>query len=332
VRVAVIIVNYNSGALLQICLDGLASQTFRCFDVIVVDNGSTDGSVDSLERVAANVRIIQAGENLGFARANNLAAGETNAEWLALLNPDALPAPDWLERLLEATARHPAAASFGSTQIDGSDHSVLDGAGDAYHVIGANWRSLLGRSVNKLPPEGETFAACAAAALYRRAEFIAQGGFDERFFCYIEDVDLGFRLRLAGYRCVQVPSAVVLHKGSAITGRGSAFVEYHTTRNAIWTYVKNMPLLLLLLGLPFHLLFRMAFLARAVGRGTHRECLRGLRDAIAGLGPIVTSRRGLQASRTASIGDIARALTWSPIKLLSRSSDIRPRRIAAPGS
>src|SRR6185295_11328147 len=105
--VAVIIVNYNSGPLLQICLDGLANQTLRVFDVIVVDNGSADGSVDSLERLASNVRIIRAGENLGFARANNLAAGETGAEWLAMLNPDASPAPDWLERLLEATVRYP---------------------------------------------------------------------------------------------------------------------------------------------------------------------------------------------------------------------------------
>jgi len=323
VKVAVIIVNYNSGPLLQICLDGLASQTCREFEVIVVDNGSNDHSIKSLERVEPNVRTIMAGENLGFARANNLAARATNAEFLALLNPDAWPAPIWLERLLDAAERHPQAASFGSTQIDASNQSVLDGAGDAYHMIGLNWRGNIGKPVTTLPPEGETFAACAAAALYRRAEYIALGGFDERYFCYIEDVDLGFRLRLAGYRCVQVTGAVVLHQGSGIAGRRSAFVEYHSTRNAIWTYIKNMPLPLLLPGLPFHVLLRMAYLVRAIHRGTHRECLRALRDAICGMGAILASRSGLRASRVTSLGEIARALTWSPVKAFNRSCDIR---------
>jgi len=324
VKVAVIIVNYNSGPLLQTCLDGLANQTYRDeFEVIVVDNGSQDRSMESLERVASNVRTIMAGENLGFARANNLAARATDAEYLALLNPDAWPSPEWLEKLVDAEQRHPKAASFGSTQIDASNQSVLDGAGDAYHVMGLSWRGQIGRPVTTLPPEGETFAACAAAALYRRAEFMALGGFDERYFCYIEDVDLGFRLRLAGYRCMQVADAVVLHHGSSVAGRRSAFVEYHSTRNAIWTYMKNMPLPLLLPGIPFHVLLRMAYLVRAIHRGTHRECLRALRDAVCGIGAILASRNALRASRVASLGEIARALTWSPMKALSRSCDIR---------
>ena len=154
---------------------------------------------------------------------------------------------------MDATTRHPDAVMFGSTQIDAADIRRLDGAGDVYHASGLVWRGHHGAPVGSLPPEGEVFAPCAAAALYRRDLFLEAGGFDEGFFCYCEDVDLGFRLRLLGHKCIQVAGARVHHVGSAITGRRSTFATYHSTRNRIWMFVKNMPMALLVPLLPLHI-------------------------------------------------------------------------------
>ena len=196
--IAVIIVNFNSGTLLGECLRHLRAQTRRPERVIVVDNASSDGSADRLESEYPEVECVRSDRNLGFAAANNLAARRAGeVEWLALLNPDAFPQPDWLERLLAATRVHLECASFGSRLVDASDSDRLDGTGDVYHVSGLAWRRDHGRlTATDASVSGEIFAPCAAAALYRRDAFLEAGGFDEDFFCYFEDVDLGFRLRL----------------------------------------------------------------------------------------------------------------------------------------
>jgi GT2 family glycosyltransferase len=146
------------------------------------------------------IRLIEAGGNIGFAAGNNLAAGQARGQWLALLNPDAFPDRGWLTALVAAARQHPEAASFGSWQrLDGRP-GLLDGVGDVYHISGVAWRDGHGKVCgDRYEPDCEIFSACAAAALYRRQAFLEVGGFDEDFFCYFEDVDLGFRLRLAGY-------------------------------------------------------------------------------------------------------------------------------------
>lgn len=323
--VTVVIVNYNSGARLAQCLAHLKAQTFGSFETIVVDNASADRSADAA-RGDETITLIDAGANLGFAAANNLAAKSARGEWLAFLNPDAYAAPDWLEELIAAAARWPAADAFGSTQIEALDPSRLDGAGDVFHAFGVPWRGHVGWPVDALPPEGECFAPCAAAALYRKSAFDRLGGFDERFFCYGEDVDLGFRLRLTGGMAVQAPRAVVRHEGSGITGRRSDFTVYHGHRNRVWTYVLNMPLPLLVLTLPFHLVVNVCVLAGFLFSGDARAYLRAMRNAAKGMNVIWPDRRARQRARTASLGDVARALTWSPVKLLRKQADIRPRR------
>ncbi|QQP90269.1 glycosyltransferase family 2 protein [Skermanella sp. TT6] len=335
--VCVIVVNHNGGALLSRCIDSLAAQTVLPRDVVVVDNLSTDGSAAFLETLsgplAGRVRLIAPGANLGFAAANNLAAGLTREPWIALLNPDAFPEPRWLEALADATVRHPDVAMFGSTQIDAESPGRLDGAGDVYHASGLVWRGHHGAPVSELPPEGEVFAPCAAAALYRRDAFLAAGGFDEGFFCYCEDVDLGFRLRLAGERCVQVASARVLHVGSAITGRRSGFATYHGTRNRVWMFVKNMPAPLLIGLLPVHLAVNGLMLARGAVLGQGGPMLRGLRDAVRHIGPVLAERRAIQARRRLSAAGVARAVDWSVTGLLARRArplDGPSRRAAGP--
>jgi GT2 family glycosyltransferase len=274
-------------------------------------------------------RILAAGRNLGFAAANNLAAAATEAPWIALLNPDAIPAPDWLAALMAARAAHPDIVMFGSTQIQLADETRWDGLGDVYHASGILWRGGFDQRIAGPAPGGEVFGPCAAAALYRRDLFLDAGGFDERFFCYAEDVDLAFRLRLRGYRALQVADAVVRHAGSASTGRGSDFSLFHGWRNRSWVFVKNMPGPLFWPLLPLHLAALASLLLLGLRPGARERaapCGRGLVAAVAGLGPIWRSRREIQRHRRASLGAIVRALSWSPSDLFGRRPVLRPIR------
>ncbi len=322
-RVRVIVVNYNAGPHLARCLTALAGQTIADFEVIVVDNASTDDSLVDAVPDDPRFRVIRQSENTGFAAGNNIGARDCTGEWFATLNPDAFAATDWLERLLAAAARHPDAAMFGSTQVDAADPDRLDGSGDAFFVAGFAWRGNYGRAARDLPAEGTVFSPCAAAALYRRTAFEAADGFDESFFCYYEDVDLAFRLRLAGEYCVQVPDAVVEHVGAATSGKRSEFVRYHSARNRLWLFVKNMPGGLFWVLLPAHVMLQGALLAWAVVRGHGGPTWRGLRDSLRGIESVLSNRRQIQARRRARTRDIAAALTWSPLKLLRRGHDVR---------
>jgi GT2 family glycosyltransferase len=294
--VAVIIVNWNSGALLGRCLAALDAQTARPAEIVVVDNASADGSEQAAVR--PGVRLIRSPENTGFAAANNLALATTRASWVALLNPDAFPESTWLERLAEAASRNEGYSFFATRLICADAPERVDGAGDVYAVNGLAWRRHHGGLAASTGLSGEeVFAPCGAAALYRRDALLEVEGFDERFFCYFEDVDLAFRLRLLGHRCLYVPEAVVHHVGSAMTGRRSAFSVYHGHRNLVWTYVKNMPWPLFLAYLPQHLLLNVATMVWFTLRGQGRVILAAKRDALLGLPRVWRQRRGIQARR-----------------------------------
>lgn len=324
--VTVIIVNHDSGACLARCLRALADQTWREFEAIVIDNGSRDDSfVSARAALAADARFEfdVAGANLGFAAANNRAAHRARGAWLALLNPDAFAAPDWLATLLDATHRHPQATLFGSTQIDARDPDRLDGCGDVYSLYGDYWRGGQGAPTATLPPEGEVFSPCAAAALYRRDQFLVLGGFDERFFCIGEDVDYGYRARLTGARAIQVRAAVVHHIGSASMGRRTDFTLYHATRNMVWVLVKNTPLALLPWLVPAYGVLTLLRLAAGCIRGGAWVRLRALGDALRALGPMLAERRRVQALRAVSTWQLLRAMTWSLPRLVARAPDVR---------
>src|SRR5262245_46201245 len=286
---SVVIVAYNSGEFLQQCLDALAVQTMAEFEAIIVDNASTDGSLEKLRLPDRRFRLVPAGANLGFAAGSNVGIRMSCAPWIATLNPDAMPAPGWLAALRRATERHPHVAMFGSTQIDARNSTRLDGCGDAYSFLGMSWRGRYGHPVETVPPEGEAFAPCAAAALYRRDIFEQVGAFDEAFFCYCEDVDLAFRIRLQGGTCVQVPDAVVYHVGSAIAGPESHFTLYHSARNRVWLMTKNLPLALFVPLLPVHLAYVALTLWRHRRDRSHyfSATLAGLRAAFSGIGPVL---------------------------------------------
>lgn len=307
--VRVVIVNFNGGDLIQAALDGLAAQSLRDFEAVIVDNASTDGSLARLKLPDGRFRVIQAGANLGFAAGSNLGARDAQTPWLAMLNPDAVPEPDWLANLQAATQRHPQVALFGSTQLMAHAPDLLDGAGDNYSVFGLAWRGGYGKPAAQVGADMEVFSLCAAAALYRRDVFAAAGGFAESFFCYLEDVDLCFRLRLHGHRAIQVADARVRHAGSAIAGAGGAFAQYHSTRNGLWLLARCMPWALLALALPLYLASQTWLMWRA---GHWRARTTGLRDGLRALPAQWRERRRLHSQRRLTTRRLAGMLAWNP--------------------
>jgi N-acetylglucosaminyl-diphospho-decaprenol L-rhamnosyltransferase len=312
--VRVVIVNFNGGDFLQAAVEGLANQVMDDFEAVIVDNASTDGSLERLVLPDGRFRVIQAGSNTGFAAGSNLGARDASALWLAMLNPDAVPNPQWLARLRAATERYPDVALFGSTQLMANAPTLLDGAGDNYSVFGLAWRGGYGTPAARVSGDMEVFSLCAAAALYRRDVFSAAGGFAEAFFCYLEDVDLCFRLRLQGHRAIQVADARVAHVGSALTGAASAFALYHSTRNGVWLLARCMPWPLLVLAMPLYFAAQLWLMWRT-GHWTAR--LDGLRDGLRALPAQWPERRRLNASRHLSSRRLSRMLVWNP-RTLSR--------------
>lgn len=317
-RVRVLVVNHNSGAWLARCLESLRTQTMPDFEAIVVDNASID---QSFPAHAPDPRFVlmPLGQNVGFAVANNLAAQGARTPWLAMLNPDAIAAPDWLEQLLAEAGAHPDCGVFGSTQFRADCPQILDGTGDCLSAYGISWRSGYGHRVGAELPHGEVFAACGAAMMISTELFARLGGFEVRFFCYVEDVDLCFRARLSGVGVWQSRHAQVQHAGGASSGPGeSGFSMYHGHRNLFWTLMRCMPwpwLVLALPGLSGLVLLRLLMPRRP---GQRSALLRGLRDGLGGVRAAFAERAGIQSTRTVSSLEVARWLAWNPLDALRR--------------
>lgn len=295
--VSVTVVTWNSGVHLSHCLFALLKQTWRDFEIILVDNGSTDGSMDGIANQWKGLpfTIERLEHNQGFAAANNIGARLARGKWIALLNADAYPEPDWLANLLRAAEQNPEYTAFSSCQIQYDAPHLLDGAGDAYHISGLAWRNGYCLPADKHGLEKrDIFSPCAAAALYSREEFLKFGGFDEDYFSYFEDVDLGFRLRLNGTKCLYVPDAIVHHVGSASTGKRSDFSVYYGYRNMIWTFFKNMPSPYLWLFLSLHVAAVLFFAFYLTLRGQGGAIWKAILDALHGLPKMLEKRKILQ--------------------------------------
>jgi GT2 family glycosyltransferase len=291
--ISVVLVSWNSEEYLPNCFSALESQTFQDFDTIFIDNGSKKIYKKTLP--AFFTAVIRFETNLGFSVANNIGAQYAKGKWLAFLNTDAFPEPDWLEKMFQAAEQNPEYTAFSSKQIQYGYPDVLDGGGDSYHVTGMAWRRFYNNDVKRygLHTE-EVFSACPTAALYSREEFLKVGGFDEDFFSYFEDVDLGFRLRLNGAKCLYVPEAVVHHVGSASTGKRSDFSVYYGYRNMIWTFVKNMPFPYFWIFLPLHILTVLFFAGYLTLRGQSKVIWKAIFDAIKGLPKMIEKRKEIQ--------------------------------------
>jgi len=327
--VSVVVINWNGAAVLPRCLDALAAQTLRDFELLVVDNASSDGSAAGLEARYPEARVTRLERNVGYASANNLAARAARGKWLALVNNDAFLDPRWLEAMVAAAQARPEFSSFASRLLQASDPSRLDGAGDVYHISGLVWRRGHGQAANEVAlEEEEVFSPCGAAAFYLRQVFLAAGGFDEDYFAYAEDVDLGFRLRLLGHRCLYVPTAVAHHVGSASHGPKSEFSTYYGQRNLVWTYVKNMPGRDFWLYLPAHLLANLIFMAYYPFAGHGRATWLAKWHALKGLPAALHKRRAIQRGRLVPPSTVASSMDRGWLSPYLPSLRLRHQRTA----
>ena len=317
--VVVVIVAYNSGPDLQRAVDALGAQTYPDFQGVVWDNASTDGSVEAL-RLPSRIGLHRSAENVGSAAGNHRAAALLpGARWIACLNPDAFAEPGWLAALV-AAGESTGAAAVGSLQLHDPDPALLDGVGDVLSIGGVAWRGgyLRPRADYNLR-EAEIFAPCAAASLYRRDAFEAAGGFDERYFAFFEDVDLGFRLRLGGHRAAFAPAAVVRHVGGGSASKVSGFAERHGLRNLVRTFVKDMPLVLWPLALPAHFVSLAVLLWIGWKRGVLGPRWQGLVEGWAGAAPYLAEN--LRTPKR--LGGVLPFLVWNPLSLRARRPVLR---------
>lgn len=256
--VSTIIVNWNRSALLKACLDSLSKQTARDFEIIVVDNGSSDGSAGMVERDFPRVRLIRNEENLGFCAANNQGIRAAAGEFVALLNNDAEAAPGWLDALVHALDARPEYGMAASKILVWEDAGRIDKAGHLIYPDGQNRgrgsgeadRGQYDRVEDTLWPDG-------CAALYRKKMLDEIGGFDEDFFAYGDDAELGLRARIAGWRAVYAPGAVVRHRRGATLGLASGRRLALIERNRVLLAVKLFPVSLLWLN-PLYYAARIA--------------------------------------------------------------------------
>jgi GT2 family glycosyltransferase len=280
VDVAVVIPNFNGARWLPGVLASVAAQTVVPAEVLVVDDGSTDDSASLAE--AAGARVLRLGENGGFARAANAGVAAVGAEAVALVNTDVVLDAGWLERAVAALG--PRAGAVATKMVDLEDPGVLYSAGDVLRRDGVcEQRGRFERDRGAYDEPGEVFSACAGAALYRRAAVLAAGGFDERLGMYLEDVELGLRLRLAGWSCAWEPRAVARHAGAGSSGGPGALIE----RNTLLIVARHFRLR----WLPLVAYRQLGWAWHAARAGRLREHLAGVRMALPLLPAFVRDRR-----------------------------------------
>jgi GT2 family glycosyltransferase len=297
-RISVIVLNYNGRVWLEPCLTALTAQAGAPpFEILLVDNGSTDESMALVGARFPSVRLLDNGRNLGFAGGNNAGAHAALGDELVFLNNDTIPAADWLARLHAAMAEAPDRAMVTSRIVCLDRPDVIDSAGDGYLRAGGAFKHGHGAAVGDFRTSREVFGACGAAFAIRRALFEQLGGFDEEFFMVYEDVDLSYRARLAGHRCWYAADAVVRHAGSATLGTSSRAAVFYGQRNLEWTWFKNTPTGLLLRTLPAHAAYSLAGVAHYVARGRAGAAVRGKIAALLALPRLVRQRREVQRGR-----------------------------------
>jgi len=281
-QVSVVILNWNGSQLLPACLSALDAQTFRDFEVIVVDNGSSDGSPEWLTAQYPAVRLIQNTTNLGFATANNQGMRAAQAPLIMLLNNDAYLAPDCLQNLFEAADRATWAGMFACKILQHDTSDRMDSAGIEVDRAGLAWNRGWGDLTSQHTQSREVFGPSAAAALYRRTMLDQIGLLDDDFFIYYEDVDLAWRAQWVGLRCLYVPEAVVEHVHSATTRRGSPFKRRLLSRNKWWAIAKNYPFSQLWLYVPVMLLIDLVALVMSLIGERNLSALQGRWQAVRG--------------------------------------------------
>lgn len=278
-EITVIIPNYNGISYLDGVLSSLKKQTLENFEVIMVDNGSTDNSCSFVEENYPWVQIHRLADNYGFSRAVNEGIRTAGAPFVLLLNNDTEVEENFLEEMKAGILRHPEAFSCQARMIRFHDRDKLDDAGNYYCSLGWAYARGKGKNIHTYEREEKIFSSCAGAAIYRKELFEKVGYFDDEHFAYLEDLDVGYRARIYGYENWYLPSALVYHVGSGTSGsRYNQFKIRYSSRNNIYTIYKNMPALQILVNLPFLVLGFGAKVLFFASKGYGREYLAGIKN------------------------------------------------------
>ena len=308
-RASVIIVNYNGREYLEECLRSLLNKDRRDYEVILVDNASTDGSAEYVEQVFPEVLVIRNEANQGFAQGNNVGARWAKGEYLAFLNPDTVVEPGWLEALIAALDTDPQAGLATSKILLLADPRRINTCGNDVHYTGLTLCRGMGMDYSTLTKPIEVNAVSGAAFVIRKDVFGALGGFDEAFFLYMEDTDLSWRARLAGYRCIYVPSSVVYHDYTLRFGPEKTFYQ---ERNRYLMLLKGLRWPTLLFLLPTLLLAEVVTWGFVLLQERRRLAnkLRAYAWIVKHWGEIVESRRQVQTMRRVRDRDLIARCTY----------------------
>lgn len=281
--VSVVIPNYNGEKFLKDCLEALKRQTFEDMEVILVDNGSTDNSVGTAKELYPEIRVVELGDNTGFAYAVNRGIEAASGEYVLLLNNDTIVFPNFVKNQYKMIKGKPDVFSCSALMIQNGNRELVDDAGDELAALGWGFAPDRDKPVSDCMVPHEVFSSCAGAAIYRKAVFDEIGMFDESFFAYLEDMDVGYRARLAGYRNLYNPYAKVYHLGSASSGsRHNAFKVELSARNSMRMLKKNMATWQFILNMPFILAgitIKTAYFAK---KGLVKAYLKGIGTGLFG--------------------------------------------------
>lgn len=278
-KVTVIIPNFNGLVYLEGCFRALMDQTYKDFQVILVDNGSTDGSAQWTCEHYPCVQVIRLSENFGFCKAVNEGIRASKTPYVLLLNNDTEVEANFLKEMVAGMRRHPRAFSGASRMLKFHERDRIDDAGNYYCALGWAFARGKGKPMENYEKEEQIFASCAGAAIYRRGLFEKIGYFDEEHFAYLEDTDVGYRARIHGYENWYFPKAKVYHVGSGTSGsRYNQFKIRYSSRNNIYLIYKNMPLLQIVLNLPFLVPGFGAKLVFFAMKGFGREYAAGIKN------------------------------------------------------
>jgi GT2 family glycosyltransferase len=307
--ISVVIPSLNGRHLLGRCLERLRGQTVTDVETIVVDNGSEDDSVAFLQRNFPEARVVALGANRGFAGGMNAGIERARGAYVALLNNDAEVDPSWLEELLACLDRHPRAAAATSKLLLADRRNTIDGAGDCLTPSFLPYPRGHGKpDRGQFDEEVEVFSPAGAASLWRRSALEDVGLFDERFFAYYEDVDLGFRARLKGYECWYAPKAVVYHHRGATARAHSEFTLFHPLKNRWFLILKNAPGRLLLRNAVWLALGEGFLWIRALRARKPLVVLRAYREIVRNARDVRAERRSIQRDRRVSPGGLKQLL------------------------
>ena len=248
-KVTIVIPNYNGKHFMEPCLSSLSEQTYKNFHILVVDNASSDGSIEYMEENYPDIELIKLQKNFGFSKAVNIGIQHSRTPYVILLNNDTTVDTRYVEEMVKAIEKSPKIFSVSSKMIQMYHPELIDSAGDLYTLLGWGVCRGCGRPVSNYKKYDEIFTACAGAAIYRCSVFDEIGYFDENHFAYLEDIDIGYRARIYGYYNMYCPTALVYHVGSGTSGsKYNSFKVKLAARNNLYLNYKNMPALQLVLN------------------------------------------------------------------------------------